>query len=60
MRQQSGGGTGGVATGTRSRTAEARVVVVHEGVVYEAVVDTSHASPEVCAARIASKLLSGA
>jgi chloramphenicol 3-O phosphotransferase len=40
--------------------AESQAVIVHEGVVYDVVVDTSHASPEVCAARIASKLLTGA
>ena len=32
--------------------AESQAAIVHEGVVYELIVDTSHASPESCAARI--------
>jgi chloramphenicol 3-O phosphotransferase len=39
--------------------AELQAAVVHEGVVYDLTVDTSHASPESCAttilARVATK-----
>jgi chloramphenicol 3-O phosphotransferase len=36
--------------------AEAQAAVVHEGVVYDMTVDTSHASPESCAAEILSRM----
>jgi chloramphenicol 3-O phosphotransferase len=36
--------------------AEAQAAVVHEGVTYDVTVDTSHASPESCAAAILSRM----
>jgi chloramphenicol 3-O phosphotransferase len=36
--------------------AESQTAVVHEGVVYDMTVDTSHASPESCAAKIFSRM----
>jgi chloramphenicol 3-O phosphotransferase len=36
--------------------AESQAAVVHEGVVYDMTVDTSHASPELCAAEIFSRM----
>ena len=36
--------------------AELQAAVVHEGVVYDMTVDTSHASPESCAAEIVSRM----
>jgi chloramphenicol 3-O phosphotransferase len=36
--------------------AEHQATVVHEGVIYDITVDTSHASPEACAAMILSRL----
>jgi chloramphenicol 3-O phosphotransferase len=36
--------------------AESQAALVHEGVVYDMTVDTSHASPESCAAEILSRM----
>ena len=36
--------------------AESQMIVVHEGVVYDMIVDTSHASPETCATKILSRV----
>jgi len=36
--------------------AESQAAIVHEGVVYDMTVDTSHASPESCAAEIVSRM----
>jgi len=40
--------------------AESQAAVVHEGVVYDVTVDTSHTSPETCAAKILSQVSTGA
>lgn len=36
--------------------AESQAALVHDGVVYDMTVDTSHASPESCAAQILSRM----